>query len=58
MKSLTLHLKILIAILLVIGLGSIVYQALILKIPLTENSEGQCGQLIQRSVLMFVVLSQ
>lgn len=40
MKSLTLHLKILIAILLVIGLGSIVYQALILKIPLTENSRG------------------
>ncbi len=40
MKSLTLHLKILITILVVIGLGSIAYQAFVLKIPLTENSRG------------------
>ncbi|OYQ72418.1 UUP1 family membrane protein [Wohlfahrtiimonas sp. G9077] len=40
MKSLTLHLKILITLLLVIGFGSIAYQALVLKIPLTEDSRG------------------
>lgn len=40
MKSLTLHLKVLITLLLVFGFGSIVYQAMILKIPLTEHSRG------------------
>lgn len=40
MKSLTLHLKVLITILLIIGLGSIAYQWVVLKIPLTEHSRG------------------
>lgn len=40
MRALTTHLKVLISLLVIVGLGSIVYQIFFLHIPLTETEQG------------------
>jgi hypothetical protein len=49
MRSLTLHLKILITILVLLGVSVTAYQIFVLGIPVTEDATDDCGTSTPRS---------